>query len=250
MSTAVARRLAPANEAIGTKKPDNPIARFRPGELYRLMAVRYGRRLPPNDDGARFRDRMLDTLVLSGMDGRRRAANFLAFRCPWMSAAARAAAMEVAFRTRRYWSAEALGNDLDVTEAEHAKARIRTFRVAGMSDAAMKAKRQAKDAARKREERLRERLRSKTKTPKPARRVGAILDLLPKDDWWSVTAVVNQLERAKTFAFAGLGKGTGSLRPAVHRAIKQGVEEGRLQARKVPGSKMSEAMEIRRGPRA
>lgn len=250
MNTAAARRLDPATEATRSKKVDNPVARFRPGELYRFMAIRYGRRLPPNEDGARFRDRMLDTLAMSGKDGRRRAASFLAFRCPWMTPAARAEAIDAAFRLRRFWTPEALGNDLDVTEAEHEKARIRTFRIAGMTDAAMKARRDAKAAARKREDRLRERLEPKPNASRPARRVDAILNVLPKDGWWNVTAVVAQLKRSKAIVFNDLGKETDSLRPALHRAIKHGIKEGRLEVRMVPGTKMSEAMQIKRGPRA
>lgn len=156
MTIATGRRSAPANDR--SKKIDNPVARLRPDELYRVMAVRYGRKLPPHDDGARFRDRMLDTLALSGNEGRSRAASFLAFRCPWMTPAACADVVEAAFKARRYWSAEALGNDLNITAAEHQKARVRTFRVAGMTDAAMKANRKANDAAQKREKRLRGRL--------------------------------------------------------------------------------------------
>ncbi|MVT69977.1 hypothetical protein GPL21_33375 [Bradyrhizobium pachyrhizi] len=250
MSTAAARRLDRASDASRPKNSDNPVARFRPGEFYRLMAIRYGRRLPPNDDGARFRDRMLDTLAMSGKDGRQRAIRFLAFRCDWMTPAARAAAIEAAFNARRYWSPEALGNDLEVTEAEHGRARIRTFRVAGMTDADMKARRDAKAAARKREQRLRERLDQTPRASKPSRRVDAVLNILPKDGWWNVTAIVSQLERSKAIVFADLDRETGSLRPAVHRAIKHGVKEGRLEARTVPGSKMSEAMQIKRGPRA
>jgi hypothetical protein len=167
-----------------------------------------------------------------------------------MTPAGRANAIEAAFKARRYWSPEALGNDLNVTEAEHKRARIRTFRVAGMTDAAMKAKRKANDAARKREDRLRDRLDAKPTASRPARRVDAIMNILPKDGWWNVSAIVSQLERSKAIAFGTLGKETGSLRPAVHRAIKHGVKEGRLEARNVPGSKMSEVMQVRRGPRA
>ncbi|MGY0573267.1 hypothetical protein ACTGJ9_020995 [Bradyrhizobium sp. RDM12] len=251
MSTAaVARRPGPANETTRFKKVENPVARFRPGELYRLMAVRHGRKLPANDDGARFRDRLLDTLAMSGKDGRLRATNFLAFRCGWMSPADRDDAIEAAFRRRRFWTPEALGSDLDVTEAEHARARIRTFRIAGMTDEAMQARRKAKEAARKREERLQERLAAKPTASRPALRVDAILNVLPKDDWWNVSAIVRQLKRSKAIAFETLGRETGSLRPAIHRAIKHGVKEGRLQTRMVPGSKMDEAMEIRRGSRA
>lgn len=251
MSTAAARRLSAANETTQFKKFDNPVARFRPGELYRLMAVRYGRKLPSNDDGTRFRDRLLDTLAMSGKDGRRRAVNFLAFRCGWMLPAERDTAIEAAFRRRRFWTPEALGNDLDVTETEHARARIRTFRIAGMTDADMKAKRAVKEAARKRLERLQQRLEATPRVSRPAARVDAILNLLPTDSrWWKVGAILTELERSKAIAFGTLGKETNSLRPAVHRAIKQGVKEGRLQTRKVPGTKMSEAMEIRRGSRA
>ncbi|WJR74915.1 hypothetical protein [Bradyrhizobium sp. NP1] len=165
-----------------------------------------------------------------------------------MPPADRAEAIEIGFRSPRFWTPLALGNDLNVTEAEHAKARIKTFRVAGMTDADMKAKRKANDAAQKREKRLQERLEAKPTASRPALRVDAILNVLPKDGWWNVGAIISQLERSKAIAFGTLDKETGSLRPAVHRAIKHGVKGGRLQTRMVPGSKMSEAMEIRRGP--
>lgn len=249
MTAATARRTAPSNVTFGAKKPDNPVPRLRCRELNRLMALRYGRKLPANDDGARFRDRMLDTLARSGEGGRQWAANFLVFRCPWMTPAACDRKINDAFAARRYWTAEALGNDLDVTEAEREKVRIRTFRAAGMTDAAMKAKRDAAEAARKRQDRLQERLEAKPRVSRPAARVDAILNILPNDGWWNVCAIVSELKRRKATVFETLDKETGSLRPAVHRAIKHGVSEGRLETRKVPGSKMSDAMEVRRGSR-
>jgi hypothetical protein len=250
MIVAANRRPDRANETSGIKKVDNPVARLRPDELNRVAAIRYGRTIPANDEGARFRDRVLDALAMSGNEGRPRAAGFLASRCPWMTPVERANAIETAFKSPRYWSPLALGNDLNITADEHQKARVRTFRVAGMTDADMKAKRKADDAAQKREKRLRERLEAKPTASRPARRVDAILTLLPKDDWWNVTAIVNQLKRSKGAAFGTLGRETDSLRPAVHRAIKHGIKAGRLQSRIVTGSKMTEAMEIKRGPRA
>lgn len=208
MSTAaVARRPGPANETTRFTKVENPVARFRPGELYRLMAVRHGRKLPANDDGARFRDRLLDTLAMSGKDGRLRATNFLAFRCGWMSPADREDAIEAAFRRRRFWTPEALGNDLDVTETEHARARIRTFRIAGMTDADMKAKRAVKEAARKRLERLQQRLEA---TP----RVAIFADTHSTANWsevelalrtvFSLTPIASAMDRLDFSGFAAI----------------------------------------------
>ncbi|SFH69956.1 hypothetical protein [Bradyrhizobium sp. cf659] len=250
MSTAPARHIAVAEDRALPHRTDHHVARFRPRELLRLMSIRYGREIHADEAGLRLRDRMLDALALSGSAGRRRAENFLTLYCRWMTACERDSAIEAAFRDQRLWSAEALGNDLDVTEAEHARARIRTFRIAGMTDADMKIKRAAKEAARKKQERLQQRLGRKPKEPRPAARVDAILNIMPEDHrWWSVGAVISELKRSKAIAFATLDKQTSSLRPAVHRAIKHGVAEGRLDTRMVPGSKMSEAMEIRRGGR-
>jgi hypothetical protein len=246
MITAFARKLNLATDAEQPRTTDHPVARFRPREMLRLMAIRHGRALPEDETGARFRDRMLDTFAVLGSKGRLQAESFLMFRCRWMTSAERADAIEAAFSARRLWTAEALGNDLDVTEEEHKRARLRTIRVAGMTDAEMKVRRGAKDAARKREMRLQQRLEPRPRASKPARRVDAILNILPNDGWWNVTAVVSQLERSKAIVFGDLDREAGSLRPAVHRAIKHGIKDGRLEARTVPGSKMSEAMQIRR----
>jgi hypothetical protein len=246
MTTAAVRRPYPANETARAKKVDNPVARFRPGELKKLMAVRYGRKLPPNDDGARFRDRMLDTLAMSGKDGRRQAASFLAFRCPLMTAAARADAIEAAFKARRYWSPEALGNDLNVTAAEHAKARIRTFRVAGMTDADMKAKRNAEGAARKRQERQQKRLHPKPKPSRPALRATIILNILMRPgEWVGVPAICAELKRTKAIHFGGLNG--GALTAAVHRAIELGIKKGTIEKRVLPGAKAKLAQIRKRG---
>lgn len=246
-SSSLAHNVDLAGNVDRPRRTDHHVVRFRPPELLRLMAIRYGRAISNDEAGRRFRDRVLDTFALCGSEGRHRAENFLTFRCRWMTPAELAIAVEEAFHSQRLWSAEALGNDLDLTEAEREKAKIKTFRAAGMTDAAMKAARNAKAAARKRRERLQQRLEAKPRVPRPAARVHAILNVLPDDgEWWNVGAVVSELQRSKAIAFATLDKDAGSLRPAVHRVIKQGVKEGRIETRKVRGSKMPEAMELRR----
>ena len=244
-----AHRSTPATSPAAPKASGSPAAKFRPGELIGLAVLRYpNRRLPPDDDGRRHATQYVDACALSGSDGRQRASDFLQAWCPWMRPIDRAAAIDRAFSSPRHWSPLEIGNDLSVTDAEREKARIRTFRAAWMTDEAMAAKRRAAEAARKRQGRLQERLEATLRVGRPAARVDAILKILPIGvDWWNVGAIISELERRKPIAFAALDK--KSLRPAVHRAIKYGVSEGSLETRKVPGSRMSEAMEVRRGSR-
>jgi len=247
MSTAFARRLNLAKDAQEPRETDHPVARFRPRELMRLMAIRHGRVLPDDETGARFRDRVLDTFALLGSKGRRRAENFLVLRCRWMTAVQRADAIEVAFELRRFWSAEALGNDLDVTQAEHERARLRTFRVAGMTDEAMQARKKAADSARKKAKRDAARLHSKPKLSRSAQRLEAILKLLTKPgDWVCIKALSAELKRRKVIHFVTLTGAT--LTSAVHDAVRLGLETGQLEKRLVDGPKFKVA-EIARSRR-
>jgi hypothetical protein len=186
---------------------------------------------------------MLDCLAQLGPDADRRAANFLELHCPWMTPAERTAAKETAFRSKRFWSASALGDELDVTEAERETLGIRTFRAAGVSDHQMAAIQKEKRQRREQDRRLRERMSRKPKASQPARRADAILALLPPDGWWDAGAIVKELRRSKAIAFASLDG--DAFRPAVHRAIKHGVTAGMFQTRTASGPKM-EKVQIRR----
>lgn len=235
MSIAIARRshTAPPSEHVDAKETEHPIARFRPRELQRLMAIRHGRKLPMDEAGTRFRTRMLDTLAMSGEAGRRRAVNFLTLRCPWMTPLERMDAIEFSFGSRKFWSAEALGNDLDVSEAEREKAKIRTFRAAGMTDAAMADRQRAKDAARKKQKRRHATLHPK-KEFLPAVRSEAIASLLQPAERCTVRSIANALKRHTRFAHLN-GK---ALTTAVHNAVEFGVKNGLLQKDIEPGSRM------------
>jgi hypothetical protein len=245
----VARRLTEtpiaSNMAAGGKKTEHPIVRFRPRELYRLMALRHGRKLPMDQAGQRFAARMLDTFAVAGDAGRQRAANFLTLRCPWMLSSERSTAIDLAFGAKKYWSAEALGNDLDVTEVEHAKARIRTFRIAGMTDAAMAARRKAKEAARKQRERRNASLHPRKEPPLPAVRAEAIAGLLQPGERCTARAISDELTRTRHIRFAHMeGK---ALTTAVHNAIEFGIKQGILQKDIEPGSRMPIAWISRQG---
>jgi hypothetical protein len=248
MSVANARRFVPANETPRENETNDRVARFRPGELHRLMKIRGWRTLPVDDNGTRFAARMLDTLALSGNASRQRAANFLELRCPWMATADRANAIEAAFTARRVWSAEALGTDLDVTEAERKLAKIKTFRPANMTDAAMKAKQRKDEAERGRKRRRQNRLHPKQTLPLPALRAAIILDVLTEADGWvDVSAICAELRFAKkTIHFAGL---TGKdLTAAVHRAIQYGMNERTIEKQVLLGATTKIAQIRKRGP--
>jgi hypothetical protein len=237
MNTAAARRLDPANETIPDKERYDRVARFRPRELDKLMDVRGWRKGVPNDDnGTRFALRTLDTFALSGDVARQRATYFLQRYCAWMTLAARADAIQTAFAARRLWSAEELGNDLEVTEAERKKAGIKTFRAAGMTDVDMKEKQKAENAERARRNRRKNRLHPKTKASKPALRAAIIVDVLADADGWvDVSAICAELSFMKTIHFAGL-KGK-DLTAAVHRAIQYGIKDRTIEKRIEPGPK-------------
>ncbi|WFU44115.1 hypothetical protein QA640_17680 [Bradyrhizobium sp. CB82] len=209
------------------------------------MAIRYGRKIPNDEAGPRFRDRVLDTYALCGSEGRRRADNFLALRCSWMTPDERAAAVGEAFHSQRYWSAEALGNDLDVTEAERKRARIRTFRAAGMSDEAMEVLSRANDRDRKRRERAEARLHPEPKVSVVARRLEAILRILPSN-WVSIKTAGAEAKRKSPTHFAG--KTGKHLAAAVHDAVKLGLAQGQLEKRVIPGPRFQVAKIRRSNP--
>jgi hypothetical protein len=243
----VARRISAGiiGENDLGKPQDHPVAHFRPREFYRLMAIRYGRIIPKDEAGIRFAGRMLDTLAILGDAGRARATNFLTYRCPWMTSSERTSAIEASFVARTFWSAEALGNDLEVTESEHQRARIRTFRVAGMTDAAMAARRKAKEAARKQRERRNASLHPQKKPPLPAVRAEAIAGLLQPGERCTARAIADELTRTRHIRFAHLeGK---ALTTAVHNAIEFGIRQGILQKDIEPGTRMPVAWISRAG---
>jgi hypothetical protein len=243
----LAHEVDVTDSAIRPGRTDHHVARFRPNELMRLVVIRYGRdpAIPHDEAGLRIRDRVLDTFALSGSEGRRRAENFLVMRCRWMTPAERAIAVEEAFRSQRIWSAEALGNDLDITAAERKAARIQTFRAAGMTDEAMEAKRKAADNARKKAEREFARLHPQPAPSKPARRLDAILKFMPSD-WVSIKAVAAEAKRRNPILFATLAG--ARLTTAVHEAMQLGLSRGQIEKRVVRGPKFPVA-EIRRSRR-
>ncbi|TQF28867.1 hypothetical protein UNPA324_03800 [Bradyrhizobium sp. UNPA324] len=210
------------------------------------MSIRYGREIHADEAGLRLRDRMLDALALSGSEGRRRAENFLSLYCRWMTPSERESAIEAAFRDQRLWSAEALGNDLDVTEAERRRARILTFRAAGMTDDVMKARRTACNTAGRQKKREEARLYPKAKVSRVAQRLEAIVRILPAD-WVSIKTAGAEAKRQSPTHFAGK-PGKKHLAAAVHDAVNLGLAQGRLEKRVVPGPKFQVA-EIRRSRR-
>ncbi|MFZ5712962.1 MAG: hypothetical protein ACOY3N_08995 [Bradyrhizobium sp.] len=239
-STSLAHSVDVAEHADQPRRTDHHVARFRPPELLRLMAIRYGRAISDDEAGRRFRDRVLDAFALCGSEGRRRADNFLVLRCRWMPPAERAIAIDEAFHSQRLWSAEALGNDLDVTEAERKAARIRTFRAAGATDETMLARKKAADIARKQAKRDAARLHPAPRPNKSAQRLEAILKLLAKPgDWVCIKALTVELVRRKAIHFVTLSGPT--LISAVHDAVKLGLETGQIEKRLVDGPKFKVA---------
>jgi hypothetical protein len=239
MSTVHARRSDPITEPARAKQVDNPVARFRPDELHRLLRLRYGRTLPADDNGRRAAARMVDALAMSGDDGRRRAANFLELWCPWMALAERVDAIEAAFRSPRFWSSRALGDELGLTWLEREAARITTFRPAGASDADMAERRKMREAARKREKRRQTTLHPKEELPLPAIRAEVIASILRPGERCAVNAICEELKRTRHIRFAHLeGK---ALATAVHNAIDYGTAEGFLRKDVEPGRRMKVA---------
>lgn len=224
MTAATARKPGPIVAARAKQAPPDS-AQFRPDELRRLMIIRHGRRLPHDETGARFRDRMLDTLSLLGSKGRHRAEHFLSWHCKWMTPAQRAEAIDTAFALQRLWSAEDLGNDLDVTEAEHTQARIKTFRIAGMTDAALRQRNLAKDAAYQSQKRAQKRLLPKLpKLPNASERrqecrFAAVLDALPRNGDVLLTDLCWRIRQAKNNPFLKVSE--TSLPRVVRRVIER-----------------------------
>lgn len=252
-STSLAHSVDVAEHADQPRRTDHHVARFRPPELLRLMAIRYGRAISNDEAGRRFRDRVLDTFALCGSEGRRRAENFLVLRCRWMPPAERAIAVKEAFHSQRIWSAEGLGNDLDITEAERKAARIRTFRAAGATDETMLARKKAADSARKQAKRDAARLHPARRPGKPAQRLEAILKFL-RADWVSIKAVALEARRRNPTHFPKPQSGARNTRQdprltaAVHEAVQLGLETGQLEKRVVAGPKFPVA-EVRRSHR-
>jgi hypothetical protein len=232
-TTTAARRAGAAPKIIkSNEQDDNHVARFRPNELLRVCEERYDNGIiTPDDDGLTLSSATLDAFVLSA-DPDQRMTNFLIVHCPWMSPKDRERAKQAAIKARRFWSPLALGDALKLTWQERQKLKITTFRPAGVSDAELVAMRRKRDAASKREKRKHERLHPEPKPSKPARRLAAILEIVPQSAGWvSVKVVCAEVKRRKIIPFASVV----DLTSAIHDAINLGLTRGALEKRFVPG---------------
>lgn len=200
---------------------DHPIARFRPNELHRLFRLRHGRTLPNDDVGRRSMRRMLEALALSGPDGRHRAEMFIQLWCPWLPIHETDVAIEVAFRAPCPWSSKDLGDDLALTWTERDKARITTFRPAGVSDVEMAERRKQKAKERMQEKRRRQTLHPDKRLTLPAARAEAIAGILRPGERCAIRDICSEVTRVRHIRFANL-KGR-ALSTAVHRAVDHGV---------------------------
>ncbi|WP_029084334.1 hypothetical protein [Bradyrhizobium sp. th.b2] len=252
MSVAAARQSI-RREAwadLASTRPEDRVARLRSDEVTRLIWVRDKGRLPDDDNSRRLIAFALAHLARLANAGER-ISSFLARYADWMPDAQRRDATAAAFASSRRWGADAAARELGVTFAERTSARLRTIGSIDVDAEARAAIQKDKRRQREKERRLRERLSGQPRLSKPERRLAAILSSLPPEGWWDIGSITQELIRSKSVAFDDLGKDTGSLRPAVHRAVKYGVEQGTLETRIVPGtSRIAETLQVRRAPLA
>ncbi|MCK1758762.1 hypothetical protein IVA78_27220 [Bradyrhizobium sp. 137] len=250
MSTAAARRLAPANETTkaADKETDRDnIAPLRVRDLNKVYRDSYGLVLPPSDDGRYAAHVWLVHTARTGAGAEQRMDSFLEFRAHWMSIAERSAAKEAAFASTKFWGADELAFDFAITYAKRTALGLTTIGSIDVDAAGRKAIRKEKQREREQRRRLRERLRRKPDVTAAARRADAIGQMLPPGEWIDVRAICGELGRGKTIAF---GRLTGkTLAAAVHRAIEHGISEGWLQKRVLPGPKMPIAQIAKRSAR-
>ena len=211
----------------------HPIARFRPNELHRLFRLRYGGTLPNDDVGQRSMRRMIETLALSGPEGRHRAVEFLRQWCPWLPVAEQERAIEAAFKSPFPWSSKDLGDDLKLTWEERDKARIATFRAAGASDAEMAERRKQKAKERMEKKRRKATLHPEGRLSLPAARAQAIAEILSPGERCTISDICSEVVRVRHIRFANLTRPALSM--AVHRAINHGVGCGLFVKMVEPG---------------
>lgn len=208
----------------------HPAARLREPELRRLFRFRYVDQLPADDTGRRAAARILEAIALSGRDGFARAENFLVLWCPWMTRKERQEMTAAAFDAPPYlWSAQLLGDDLNLSWDEREACRISTIRPAGATDDELAERRKMKAVERMREKRRRADLSPAKKAPKSKLRAEAIVSVLRHGERIAVAALCEHLRRTKSFHFVLFTKDQSRLKAAVHDAIKAGVSLGLLR---------------------
>ena len=224
-------------EPTPTKPPAQPASRpTKPGgskisfadkrihELKSLMKLRRWYTLPSDETGHLFAQCMLDMFAQKEPDGRRLAENFLEVYAPWMRG--HVATIDNAFRWRRRWSAEALGNLVGLTAEERRRLRITTIRYVGLTDDDLKEKRKKDDAARKREKRRQALLHPEPKPSLIEMRAVEIARALRPGEECTASALCDLMRRTKNIRFAAIKK--TALRTTVHNAIDRAVANGWL----------------------
>jgi hypothetical protein len=176
---------------------------------------------------------MIETLALSGPEGRHRAVQFLRQWCPWLPVAELERAIEAAFGAPFPWSSKDLGDDLKLTWEERDKARIVTFRPAGVSDAELEERRKQKAKERMEKKRRETTLHPEGRVSLPAARAQAIAGILKPGERCKISDICSEVMRIRHIRFANLKK--RALPTAVHRAIDHGVGCGLFTKVTEPG---------------
>jgi hypothetical protein len=115
----------------------------------RLFYTRYGARLPDDDDGRENVMIMINHLVMLA-DPKFRVRNWCSRRAPWVVDSEAEKLVDKTITRPRRWRADALGQILNLTEAERDRLKIRTIGASGVTKAMRIAKRRERDRLAKR----------------------------------------------------------------------------------------------------
>lgn len=233
--TAAVRR-SPETSNVGTPTEANPpsssadITPLRLKELRRLFRRWFGTRFADDD-----RCRKLMAILLAHIATLRTNVEQLMDAAidewaPWMAPGERDRFKDRARTSQSTWTADELAAALPLTFAERTALQIKTIGAVDLDKAAREELRAQKHRERQRQRRHKERAQSKIPPSTWARTI-AVLDLLPPKAEVPVKWLRQRLDGSKEF----LGV---SLKPAIHRTIKQLEEKGLVRVR-TPNGRMA-----------
>jgi hypothetical protein len=230
------------------------IAHLRLRELRIIFQHRYGHTLPDDDAGREDLAIALDHAAGLSGDPRQRMMNFASIWAPWIDPDELEDMIENALRNGQRWTADALADQLGLTESQRKDWAIKTIGIAGMHKAErvviQKARKRVRDRDRKR---LKQAAKARAERGCPWEKSGisratfyrrklnghkpwlwdnspraeALLCPLDPDKWMSASELANKV---KTWpAFRGLSR--AALMRAVYRGLDELKKAGRIEDR-------------------
>lgn len=136
------------------------------------------------------------------------------------------------------WSAEQLGQLVELTFREQISLGIRTFRAHDVSEATIREHYRGKRRHRDRVRKARDRAERPTRAKPLSDRATALLAALSGQGWLSASELVNRSSTLRAFRNSrGRELDGNARRLAVHRAVKELTNETKIEAKKQPGDR-------------